>query len=57
MSKLTKERIDIIKGIRPMSYNMPGHEERMKEHCKRVQEEYFNSGLHEKELHGGHVPK
>ena len=41
-NRLREERIDIVKGIRSMSYNMPGHEERMKAHCTRVEREYFD---------------
>lgn len=50
MKKLKTERIDSISSIRPMSYNVPGHEVRMQAHCERVQREYFDSGLHKKEM-------
>jgi len=33
------ERIDIFKPIRSMSYNCPGHKERMQAHCERVERE------------------
>jgi len=36
------ERIDVNRNIRPMSCNMPGHEKRMKVHCKRIQREYLD---------------
>ena len=41
-NKLQTERIDLIRSIRPMSCNMPGHEARMKANCERVQREYFD---------------
>ncbi len=39
------ERIDTVEPIRSMSYNIPGNEDRIKAHCERIQEEYFNKGL------------
>jgi hypothetical protein len=54
-SRLQTERIDFVTSIRPMSYNVPGHYERMRNHCKRVKMEYFDSGLHKKET-GHHYP-
>lgn len=40
------ERIDVAPfTVKPMSHNIPGHEARMKEHCERVQGEYFDKGL------------
>lgn len=41
-SRLQTERIDFVTSIRPMSYNVPGHEARMVVHCERVQKEYFD---------------
>ena len=51
MNKLQTERIDVANPIRSMSYNVPGHGNRVEAHCKRVQREYFDSGLHYKETH------
>lgn len=36
------------------SNNLSGHEERMKAHCKRVKEEYFDTDLHWKDTHHAH---
>ena len=44
-NRRNEERIDVLRSIRPMSYNVPGNEERIKEHCERVQREYFDKGL------------
>lgn len=33
------ERIDQFAAIRPLSQNVEGHEDRMKAHCERVQQE------------------
>ena len=41
-NRLREERIDLKGSIRPMSYNIPGHEDRLKAHCERVQREYFD---------------
>ena len=41
MKKL-RERIDLFNSLKPMSHNIPGHEERMREHCERVQREYLS---------------
>ena len=38
-NRLQAERIDVIRGIRPMSYNISGHEKRMVAHCERVEAE------------------
>ncbi|HDY88136.1 MAG TPA: hypothetical protein ENH82_08500 [bacterium] len=32
----------------------PEHEARIVAHCKRVQREYFDSGLHYREMHQAH---
>ena len=49
-NRLLEERIDTgPRPIRSMSSNIPGHEERMKAHCVRVQKKYFDSGLHKRE--------
>ncbi|MCK5016939.1 MAG: hypothetical protein KAS32_07685 [Candidatus Peribacteraceae bacterium] len=45
-SRLQTERIDVVPfTVKPMSHNIPGHEDRMKVHCERVQREYFDKGL------------
>ena len=37
---------------RPFQFNhSQEHKDRVKAHCKRVQREYFDSGLHRKETH------
>ena len=37
------ERIDVAPfAVKPMSHNIPGHEDRMVSHCKRVQREYLD---------------
>ena len=42
-NKLQTERIDVAPfAVRPMSYNIPGHEARMVALCERVQREYFD---------------
>ena len=42
-NKLQTERIDVAPfAVRPMSYNMPGHEARMVALCERVQREYLD---------------
>ena len=41
-NRLQTERIDLIRSIRPMSCNMPGHEKRIVAHCERIQREYFD---------------
>lgn len=48
--KTKHERID-QKGVRITneSNKLPGHQERMEAHCERVQREYFDSGLHNKD--------
>lgn len=56
-NRLREERVDISQPIRSMSYNMPSHEERMVEHCERVEREYFTSGLQHKDMHGSQVGK
>ena len=33
------ERIDFVRTLNPMSYNIPGHEDRMVAHCERAQAE------------------
>ncbi len=48
-NRRNEERVDVKSPIRPMSCNVPGHEDRMKVLCVKVQTEYFDSGLHEKE--------
>lgn len=43
MRKLSRERIDTAPfTVRPMSSNIPGYEERIKEHCKRIQRAYHD---------------
>lgn len=56
-NRLREERIDVVRSIRPMSCNVPGHEGRMVAHCQRVQIDYFDSGLHHKDMHGSQVGK
>ena len=42
-NRLQTERIDVAPfAVRPMSYNMPGHEARMVALCERVQCEYLD---------------
>ena len=42
-NRLQTERIDTTSfSLRPMSYNIPGHEARMVALCKRVQREYHD---------------
>ncbi len=43
--RIANERIDVVKTVRPMSSNIPGHVERMEFHCKRVKREYFDTKL------------
>ena len=46
MRKLSQERIDLSNiTIHNESNKLPGHEDRIKEHCERIQREYFNKGL------------
>ena len=41
--KRLRERIDVAPfTVKPMSHNIPGHEARMVEHCKRIQREYLD---------------
>lgn len=47
----TERAGDSTISIRSMSYNVPGHGDRLKAHRKRVQRDYFDSGLHYKEMH------
>ena len=58
-TRLSEARIDTAPvTVRPMSYNVLGHQARLKAHCKRVQREYFDSGLFYDEMHqaqGGSV--
>ena len=43
MRRLSRERIDVAPfTVKPMSHNIPGHEDRMKAHCERVQHEYHD---------------
>lgn len=42
-NKLQTERIDVAPfTVKPMSNNIPGHEERMQGHCERIQREYLD---------------
>ena len=42
-SRLQTERIDVAPfTLKPMSNNIPGHEDRMKAHCERIQREYLD---------------
>lgn len=44
MRKLGRERIDLSQiKIHNESNKLPGHEQRMKAHCKRVKREYLNA--------------
>ena len=43
-------RTDVNNPIKS-SFNVPGHQDRVEAHCKRVQREYFDSGLHYRETH------
>lgn len=44
MKKLQTERLDVsLVHIHNESNRLPGHEERMKDHCRRVQSEYFKN--------------
>ncbi len=46
------ERIgDTNNTIRSMSYNCPGHQDRLEAHSERVQRDYFDSGLYYRETH------
>ena len=44
------ERTDQNKTIQ-RSIDIPSHEDRIVAHCKRVQREYFDSGLYHRETH------
>ena len=44
------ERTDVNATIR-RSIDIPGHEDRIKGHCERVQREYFDSGLFYDEMY------
>ena len=48
------ERADVNKTI-VRSIDIPGHEDRIKGHCERVQREYFDSGLHYRETHSAEL--
>jgi len=43
--KTSSQRIDQVLSIRPMSCNLEGHENRMRNHIARVEREYFDKGL------------
>ena len=43
MRRLSRERIDLSQiQIHNESNKLPGHEDRIKAHCERVQREYFD---------------
>ncbi len=43
IKRLKIERIDGAPfTVKPMSHNIPGHEDRMVSHCKRIQREYLD---------------
>lgn len=44
-NRLQAEREDVHHTIRLISNNIPGHEDRMKDHCERLQKEYFDKSL------------
>ncbi len=56
LSRTQDDRIDVNKTIKA-SFNIPGHEDRLKAHCKRVQREYFDSGLYYRDMHPKEKPK
>jgi hypothetical protein len=50
LTRTSKDRTDVNRTI-TRSIDIPGHEDRLKAHCERVQEEYFDSGLYHKDMH------
>ena len=48
-------RIDVERTIRSMSCNVPGHNKRLNDHCERVRREYFDSGLHHRDMHPAEI--